>query len=55
VHSFSVSRGRKNYGMTTRAPLTLVIRLESDASPLVWITCLMAKTLGVTLAYCASK
>jgi hypothetical protein len=55
VHSFSMSRGRKDYGMTTRAFLVLVIGLELDASPLVWITCLVAKTLGATLAFCASK
>jgi hypothetical protein len=28
-----VLKGRKDYGMTIRAPLALVIRLEPDASP----------------------
>jgi hypothetical protein len=35
VRSSFVLRGRKDYGMTTRAPLALVIGLELDASPLV--------------------
>ncbi len=35
VHSSFVLRGPKNYGMTVRAPLALVIRLEPDASPSV--------------------
>jgi hypothetical protein len=55
VHSSSVLRGRKDCGMTIRVPLTLVIGLEPDASPLVWITYLMAKTLGATLASYVAK
>jgi len=35
VHSSSVLRGRKNYGMTVRAPLALVIGLEPNVSPSV--------------------
>jgi len=35
VHSSFVLRGQKNYGMTVRAPLALVIQLEPDASPSV--------------------
>jgi hypothetical protein len=40
--------------MIARTPLALVIRLELDASPSVWITCLVAKTLGGTLAFYAA-
>jgi len=29
--------------------------LEPDASPWVWFTCLVAETLGATLAFCAAK
>jgi hypothetical protein len=35
VHSFSVLRGQKDYGMTAQAPLALVIGLEPYVSPLV--------------------
>jgi hypothetical protein len=35
VRSSSMLRGRKDYGMTARAPLALVIGLQPDASPLV--------------------
>jgi len=35
VRSSSMLRGRKDCGMTTRAPLALVIGLEPDASPSV--------------------
>ncbi len=35
--------------MIAQAPLTLVIGLEPDASPLVLITCLVVETLGATL------
>jgi hypothetical protein len=55
VCSSSVLRGWKHYGMITQALLALVIRLELDANPLIWITCLVAKTLGATLAFCATK
>jgi len=55
VCSFFVLKGQKDYGMTTRAPLALVIRLELDVSPLIWITYLVAETLGATLASCAAK
>jgi hypothetical protein len=54
VGSSFVLRGRKDYGMTTRTPLALVIGLEPNASPLVWITCLVAETLGGTLTSCAA-
>jgi hypothetical protein len=50
VRFFFVLKGGKNCGMTTRASLAMVIGLEPDASPLVWINCLVAKTLGATLA-----
>jgi hypothetical protein len=46
VRSSSVLRGRKDYGMIVGAPQALVIGLEADASPLVWITCLMAENFG---------
>jgi len=49
VRSSSVLKRRKDCGMTVRAPLALVIRLEPDASPSIWITCLVAETLGATL------
>jgi hypothetical protein len=55
VCSFSVLRGRKYCGMTTQALLALVIGLELDASPSIWITCLVAKTLGATLTSCEAK
>jgi len=55
VQSSSVLRGPKDCGMTARAPLALVIRLEPYASPLVWITYLMVETLGATLAFYAAK
>jgi len=54
VRSSSVLRGRKYYGMTAQAPLALVIGLEPDVNPLVWITCLVVETLGATLASCAA-
>jgi len=54
VHSSSMLRGRKDCGMTARAPLAMIIGLEPNASPWVWITCLVAKTLGATLASCAA-
>jgi hypothetical protein len=50
-----VLRGWKDYGMTTWTPLALVIGLEPDANPLVWITCLMAKTMGARLASYVAK
>jgi hypothetical protein len=46
---------QKDYGMITRAPLALVIGLELDVNPLVWITCLVVETLSATLASCAVK
>jgi hypothetical protein len=55
VRSSSVLRGRKDCGMTTWTPLALVIGLEPDASPSVWITCLVEKTLGAALTFCAAK
>jgi hypothetical protein len=55
VRSSFVLRRWKDYGMNVRTPLALVIGLEPDASPLVWITCLVAKTLDATLASCAAK
>jgi hypothetical protein len=51
----SVLRGRKDYGMTSRAPLALVTRLEPNASSSIWITCLVLETLGATLNSCATK
>jgi hypothetical protein len=48
--SSSMLRGWKDCGMTTRVPLALVIGLEPNASPSVWITCLMAEIMGATLA-----
>jgi hypothetical protein len=55
VRSSSMLRGWKYYGMIARAPLALVIGLGPYASPSIWITCLVAKTLGATLACCATK
>jgi hypothetical protein len=55
VCSSSMLRGWKDCGMTTQAPLALVIGLELDVSPSIWITCLVAKTLHATLASCAAK
>jgi hypothetical protein len=54
---FSVLKGRKNYGMIARAPLALVLRLELDTSPLIWITCLVAETSGchINLLCCEIK
>jgi len=54
VRSSSMLKGWKDYGMIAQAPLALVIRLEPYASPSVWITCLVAKILGATLASCAA-
>ncbi len=54
VRFSSMLRGRKDCGMTARALLALVIGLEPDTSPLVGITCLVAETLGATLASCAA-
>jgi hypothetical protein len=51
----SVLRGQKDYGMIVRTPLALVIGLEPDANPLVYITSLVMETLGATLASCAAK
>jgi len=51
----SVMRGWKDYGMTFQASLALVIGLELDGSPSVWITCLVAETLGATLASYVTK
>jgi hypothetical protein len=48
VRSSFVLRVQKDCGMTARVPLALVIGLEPDASPLVWITCLVAQTIGAT-------
>jgi hypothetical protein len=55
VCSSSVLRGWKDYGMIVQAPLALVIGLEPNASPSVWITCLVVETLGTTLASYAVK
>jgi hypothetical protein len=56
VRSSSVLKGQKYYGMTTKAPLTLVVLgVELDASPSVWIICLVWKTLDATLASCVAK
>jgi hypothetical protein len=55
VCSSPMLRGRKDYGMAARAALALVIGLEPNVNPLVWITCLVAKTLGATLAFCVVK
>jgi hypothetical protein len=55
VRSSSVLRGQKDYGMTTRIPLALIIGLELDVNPSVRITCLVAKTMGATLASYAAK
>jgi hypothetical protein len=55
VRSSSVLKGQKDYGMSARALLALVIGLELDASPSVWITCLMVEILGATLASFATK
>jgi len=51
---FHVER-TKNCGMTTWALLAIIIGLELDASPSVWIICLVAKTLGAILTSCATK
>jgi hypothetical protein len=53
--SSSVLKGQKDCGMITQAPLALVIGLELDASPSVYITCLVEETLGATLASYAAK
>ncbi len=50
-----VLRGQKDYGMIVWAPLALVIGLEPNASPLVWITYLAEETSGATLTSCAAK
>jgi len=50
-----VLKGRRDYGMTIQAPLALIIGLEPNASLLIWITCLVAKIMGATLASCAIK
>ncbi len=50
----SMLRGWKDCGMTVRAPLALVIGLEPNVNPSVWITCLVAETLGATLASCVA-
>jgi hypothetical protein len=55
VRSFSVLRGRKDYGMIVRTLLTLVIGFEPNASPSVGITCLVAETLAATLISYAAK
>jgi hypothetical protein len=55
VRSFSMWKGRKDCGMIVQAPLALVIKLEHDVSPSVWITYLVGKTLGATLASCVVK
>jgi hypothetical protein len=55
VRSSSVLRGWKDCGITIRTPLALVIGLELDVSPLVWITYLVGETLGATLTSCATK
>jgi len=55
MRSSSMLRGRKDYRMITWAPLALVIGLELNASPSVWITCLVVKTMGATLTSCAAK
>jgi hypothetical protein len=55
VHSYSMLKGQKDCGMTLQAPLALVIGLEPNVSPSVKITCLVAETLGATLASCAAK
>ncbi len=54
VHFSSMLRRWKDDGMIVPAPLALVIRLEPDVTPLVWITCLVAETLGATLTSCAA-
>jgi hypothetical protein len=41
--------------MIVQVILTLVIELELNASPSVWINCLVAKTLDATLASYATK
>jgi hypothetical protein len=55
VCSYSVLRQWKDCGMTARARLAMVIRLEPNANPLVWITYLVAETLGATLASNVTK
>jgi hypothetical protein len=55
VHFSSVLRGWKNCGMTPQSLLALVIGLKPNASPLIWITYLVAETLGATLASCVVK
>ncbi len=50
VCSSSMLRRQKDCGMTTRTPLALVIGLEPGVSSSIWITCLVAETLGATLA-----
>jgi hypothetical protein len=41
--------------MTVQVPLALVVELEPDANASIYITCLVAKTLGATLASCVAK
>jgi len=48
-------RGRKDYGMTIQTFLALVIGLEPNVNPSIGITCLVAKTLGATIASCVVK
>jgi hypothetical protein len=55
VHFSSVLKGQKDYGMTPRALLAIVIGLEIDANPSVWITSLVVETMGATLGSCAAK
>jgi hypothetical protein len=55
VRSSSVLRGQKDYGMTARGPLVLVIGLELNVNPWVWIIYLVVEFLGVTLASCVAK
>jgi hypothetical protein len=55
VCSSFMLRRQKDCDMTAQALLALVIGLELDVSPSIWITCLMVETLGATLASYVTK
>jgi hypothetical protein len=55
VRSSIVLRGRNDCGMITQAPLAMVVGLEPDARPSLWINYLMVETLGATLTSYAAK
>ncbi len=55
VRYSSVLKGQEDCGMIVRIPLAMVIGLEPNVSPSVWITCLVVEILGATLESCAAK